>query len=165
MRLSRLLCGIVLLTLASAGAEAMADDTAALRGELTAIYQKLLADPANVALNQRMVEIALALEDYDAAIGAVERLIFYAPNDPALQLQAAELYLKIKSYAPRRYSPRPSAASAARPGAASGRSASATRPTPISARSSSASTSRSPSRSRSPTGTPSPSARSPSIRP
>ena len=99
MRLSRLLCGMVLLTLASVGAQAAVDNAPAIRAELNAIYQKLLVDPANVALNQRMVELALALEDYDAAIGAVERLIFYAPDDPALQIQAAELYLKIKSYA------------------------------------------------------------------
>jgi len=99
MRLSRLLCGIVLLTFVPAGAGAAVDDAPALRAELTAIYAQLLVDPADIALNRRMIEVALALEDYDAAIGAVERLIFYAPDDPALQLQAAELYLKIKSYA------------------------------------------------------------------
>jgi tetratricopeptide (TPR) repeat protein len=99
MRVTRLLCGIVLLGLVPATAVAAVENAAALRGELTAIYRQLLVNPADIALNRRMIEIALALEDYDAAIGAVERLIFYAPNDPALQIEAAELYLKIKSYA------------------------------------------------------------------
>jgi tetratricopeptide (TPR) repeat protein len=99
MRVTRLLCGIVLLGLVPATAVAAVENASALRGELTAIYRQLLVNPADIALNRRMIEIALALEDYDAAIGAVERLIFYAPNDPALQIEAAELYLKIKSYA------------------------------------------------------------------
>ncbi len=99
MRLSRLLCGIALLTFVPTVARAAVDNASVLSAELSAVYQKLLANPADIALNQRMIEIALALEDYDAAIGAVERLIFYAPHDPALQLLAAQLYLKIKSYA------------------------------------------------------------------
>ncbi|HET7715085.1 MAG TPA: hypothetical protein VFK86_05615 [Bauldia sp.] len=76
-----------------------AADPAALRAELDAIYQRLLADPSDRALNRRMVEIAIELEDYDAAIGAVERLIFYEPDNAELQLEAARLYLKIESYA------------------------------------------------------------------
>lgn len=99
MRLTRLLCGFVLLAFVPAAADAAVENAAALRSELTAIYQKLLANPADIPLNRRMIDIALALEDYDAAIGAVERLIFYAPNDAALQIEAAELYLQIKSYA------------------------------------------------------------------
>ena len=72
---------------------------APLRAELDAIYQRLLSDPSDRALNRRMIEIALQLEDYDAAIGAVERLIFYDPDNAELQLEAARLYLQIKSYA------------------------------------------------------------------
>ena len=99
MRLARLLCGIVVLGLVPASAHAAVENAAALRGELTAVYQKLLVNPADVALNRRMIELALALEDYDAAIGAVERLIFYAPEDAALQIEVAEYYLKIDSHA------------------------------------------------------------------
>lgn len=71
----------------------------ALRAELDSIYQKLLIDPSDQGLNRRMVQVALALNDYDAAIGAVERLIFYSPNDADLQLEAARLYMEIESYA------------------------------------------------------------------
>ncbi len=99
MRLARLLSGIVALAFVPATAGAAVDNTTALRSELTAVYQKLLVNPADIPLNRRMIEIALALEDYDAAIGAVERLIFYAPDDAALQIEAAEYYLKIQSYA------------------------------------------------------------------
>lgn len=99
MPLSRLLCrGLVLLLFAPALAQA-AEDPAALRAELSSIYQRLLIDPSDRALNRRMIEVALELDDYDAAIGAVERLIFYDPTNAALQLEAARYYLAIKSYA------------------------------------------------------------------
>ena len=100
MLLSRLFCrGALLLAFFPALAAAETGDSASLRAELDAIYQRLLIDPSDKALNQRMIEVALALEDYDAAIGAVERLIFYDPGNAALQLEAARLYLQIKSYA------------------------------------------------------------------
>jgi hypothetical protein len=100
MLLSRLFCrGALLLAFFPALAVAATGDPAALRAELDAIYQRLLVDPSDQALNRRMIEVALAVEDYDAAIGAVERLIFYDPGNAALQLEAARLYLQIKSYA------------------------------------------------------------------
>ena len=99
MGFTRLLSGVVVLAFVPASAGAAVENAAALRGELTAVYQRLLVNPSDIALNRRMIEIALALEDYDAAIGAVERLIFYAPDDAALQIEAAEYYLKIDSYA------------------------------------------------------------------
>ena len=100
MLLSRLFCrGALLLAFVPAMAVAATGDPASLRAELDAIYQRLLVDPSDKALNRRMIDIALALEDYDAAIGAVERLIFYDPGNAALQLEAARLYLQIKSYA------------------------------------------------------------------
>ena len=71
----------------------------ALQAEFDTIYQRLLTDPSDRALNRRMIEVALALNDYDAAIGAVERLIFYEPGNPQLQLEAARLYFKIDSHA------------------------------------------------------------------
>ncbi|HMN84567.1 MAG TPA: surface lipoprotein assembly modifier [Bauldia sp.] len=70
-----------------------------MRAELDSLYQELLVDPSDRALNRRMVELALELNDYDAAIGAVERLIFYDPTNADLQIEAARLYLGIKSYA------------------------------------------------------------------
>ncbi|MEO8668270.1 MAG: hypothetical protein ABI399_07125 [Bauldia sp.] len=73
--------------------------SAGLQGEFDQVYQRLLTDPADRALNRRMIEIAVAMKDYDAAIGAVERLIFYEPANVALQIEAARLYLEIDSYA------------------------------------------------------------------
>ena len=90
---------IVFLAASPTWAIAQGASAPALQAELDSIYQKLLVDPSDQALNRRMVEVALSLNDYDAAIGAVERLIFYNPNDADLQLEAARLYVAIDSYA------------------------------------------------------------------
>lgn len=100
MLLSRLICrGTVLAALCPALAMAATSDPATLRAELNAIYARLLVDPTDQALNRRMIDVAVQLEDYDAAIGAVERLIFYDPDNGALQVEAARLYMQIESYA------------------------------------------------------------------
>lgn len=72
---------------------------AELQRELDAVYERLLDDPSDLALNRRMIELALALGDYDAAIGSVERLIFYDPDNPALKVEAARYYFATESYA------------------------------------------------------------------
>jgi hypothetical protein len=100
MSVSRfLLWGVVFLALSPLPALSAPQSATSLQGELDTIYQRLLADPSDRALNRRLIEIAVQLEDYDAAIGAVERLIFYEPANADLQLQAARFYLQIKSYA------------------------------------------------------------------
>src|SRR5688572_5131610 len=70
---------------------------ASMQAELDALYERLLVDPADLVLNRRFIEIAVALKDYDAAIGAVERLIFYSPDNPDLLLEAARYYYAINS--------------------------------------------------------------------
>jgi len=99
MPFSRLFCRGALLLAFLPALPAVAEESALLRAELDSIYQQLLVDPSDVSLNRRMIEVAVALQDYDAAIGAVERLIFYDPGNAALQIEAARLYMQIKSYA------------------------------------------------------------------
>jgi hypothetical protein len=89
--------GVFLLALAPSLALGATKDSP--QAELDAIYQRLLSDPSDRALNRRLIDIAVGLKDYDAAIGAVERLIFYEPGNASLQLEAARLYIQIKSYA------------------------------------------------------------------
>ncbi len=76
---------------------AFAQDSAGLQREFDALYQQVLFTPSNAALNRRLIDLAVTLQDYDAAIGAVERLIFNDPNNVDLYLEVARLYLKIQS--------------------------------------------------------------------
>jgi len=98
-RFRRGLCWTAGLLFALAPVAADAQASGSPKQDLDAIYERLLADPGNVALNRRLVEIAIAAKDYDAAIGAVERLIFYQPNNAALQIEVARLYMQIESRA------------------------------------------------------------------
>jgi len=72
----------------------MAEDARRLLDHLGIVQ----ADVMGYSMGAR-ITVAMALEDYDAAIGAVERLIFYDPDNAALQIEAARLYMQIKSYA------------------------------------------------------------------
>ena len=100
LSVSRILACIVVAAGLSPGlAQGAVGDSASLQAELDKIYQSLLVDPSDAKLNRRMIDIAVQLQDYDAAIGAVERLIFYDPTNAALQLEAARLYMQIESYA------------------------------------------------------------------
>lgn len=71
--------------------------TSALKQELEQTYQKLLKNPANVALNLRYAEIAIQLKDYEAAIPPLERLLFYNPALDDVKLKLGILYYLLQS--------------------------------------------------------------------
>lgn len=94
------LAGLLALFLpALALAQAPPDPNDPRQQEIDAIYEQLLDDPTDADLNRRLAELALELGDVDAAIGAIERLVFLDPENVALQLEVARLYLRIDSYA------------------------------------------------------------------
>ncbi|HVL73954.1 MAG TPA: tetratricopeptide repeat protein [Beijerinckiaceae bacterium] len=67
-------------------------------GQYDALFRQVLADPANVELSFRFAEVATRLGDYEAAIGALERILFYNPNLPRVQLELGVLYFRLGSY-------------------------------------------------------------------
>jgi tetratricopeptide (TPR) repeat protein len=67
-------------------------------GQYDALFRQVLADPANVELSFRFAELATRLGDYEAAIGALERILFYNPNLPRVQLELGVLYFRLGSY-------------------------------------------------------------------
>lgn len=93
-------CALIGLAIASiaCAAPAFAQDEAAARREFDTLFQQLLLRPADAATNRRFVKVALALKDYEAAIGALERLLFYAPEDAELNLQLGSAYFELGSY-------------------------------------------------------------------
>ena len=70
----------------------------AAQQEFEALFQELLRDPSNRALNLRFIEIALEIGDYEAAIGALDRLLYSEPDNPVYLLQIADAYLALESY-------------------------------------------------------------------
>lgn len=82
---------------ADAVATAQPKAPADLKQELEATYQKLLKNPANVALNLRYAEVAIELKDYESAIPPLERLLFYNPGLDDVKLKLGILYYLLKS--------------------------------------------------------------------
>ncbi|WP_134497388.1 tetratricopeptide repeat protein [Microvirga pakistanensis] len=69
------------------------------RHDREALFQRILANPADLDANFRFAEMATAAGDYEAAIGALERMIFYNPNLPRVRLELGILYFRLGSYA------------------------------------------------------------------
>jgi hypothetical protein len=71
---------------------------AALNPEYQALFQRMYADPKNIDVTFRFAEIAARLGDYEAAIGALERILLYNPNLPRVKLELGILYYKMGGY-------------------------------------------------------------------
>lgn len=67
------------------------------RAEMDRLFQQILRQPADLEANLRYADIAISLKDYEAAIGAYERLLFYNPGNADVQFQLGRLYLELNS--------------------------------------------------------------------
>ncbi len=63
-----------------------------------ALFKATFKDPSNLDLSFRFAEQAVARGDYEAAIGALERMLFYNSNLPRVKLELGVLYFKLGSY-------------------------------------------------------------------
>lgn len=63
-----------------------------------ALFAAVLRDPSNLDLSFRFAEAATRKGDYEAAIGALERILFYNPNLPRVRLELGVLYFRLGSY-------------------------------------------------------------------
>jgi hypothetical protein len=66
--------------------------------EYDAMFAQVLREPANLDLSFRFAEVATAAGDYEAAIGALERMLFYNPALPRVRLELGILYFRLGSY-------------------------------------------------------------------
>lgn len=58
----------------------------------------MFANPSNLEVTFQFAELAAKLGDYEAAIGALERLLFFNPNLTRVRLQLGALYFKLGAY-------------------------------------------------------------------
>lgn len=66
--------------------------------EFKVLFERVLREPANLDLSFRFAEVATALGDYEAAIGALERMLFYNPDLPRVKLELGVLYFRLGAY-------------------------------------------------------------------
>lgn len=74
---------------------AVAQDSAA---EQQRLYDQMMQQPANYGITSAFVAVAVQRADYEAAIGALERLLFYNPNMPLVKYELGVLYYRLHVY-------------------------------------------------------------------
>ncbi len=62
------------------------------------LFQRMMLQPANHDLTFEYVRVATARGDYEAAIGALERLLFYNANLVQIKYELGSLYFRLGSY-------------------------------------------------------------------
>jgi hypothetical protein len=80
-----------------AGAQGAAS-AAASNPEYQALFKRMYANPSNLDVSFKFAEVATRLGDYEAAIGALERMLFYNPKLPRVRLELGVLYFRIGAY-------------------------------------------------------------------
>jgi hypothetical protein len=63
-----------------------------------ALFQQMFQNPSNLEISFKFAEQAAARGDYEAAIGALERMLFFNPNLPRVKLELGVLYFKLGSW-------------------------------------------------------------------
>lgn len=97
-RIGRLAAAILFLSgLVAAPAWAQPIETATDR-DYDILFKGVLQNPSNLDLSFKFAESATARGDYEAAIGSLERMIFYNPNLPRVRLELGVLYFRLGSY-------------------------------------------------------------------
>ena len=62
------------------------------------LFKRLLLKPDDLAAGFEYAQLETELGDYEAAIGALERILYYNPNLPRVKLQLGVLYFHLRSY-------------------------------------------------------------------
>lgn len=71
---------------------------AVVQQDYDALFQQMYKNPSNLDVSFKFAEQAVARQDYEAAIGALERMLFFNPNLPRVKLELGVLYFKLGSF-------------------------------------------------------------------
>jgi hypothetical protein len=101
--ISVLVWGIIALAVILAAPVATAQTVAAadkgrLEARKEALFQQMLANPANLDVTFAYADVSARLGDYEAAVSALERMLLFNPNLPRVQLELGALYFRMGSY-------------------------------------------------------------------
>ena len=72
--------------------------TKSLKSEQQALFARMLKEPANLDVAFHYAEVSTKLNDFEAAIGALERMLFFNPNLARVKLELGVLYFRLGSY-------------------------------------------------------------------
>lgn len=72
--------------------------TSALEAEAERLLDAVRANPADMDLAFAYAEVAIALGDFEAAIGTLERMLITTPDLPRVRLELGSLYFRLGAY-------------------------------------------------------------------
>jgi hypothetical protein len=72
--------------------------TSIVKLDYETLFQQMYKSPSNLDVSFKFAEQAVARGDYEAAIGALERMLFFNPNLPRVKLELGVLYFKLGSF-------------------------------------------------------------------
>lgn len=71
---------------------------AVVQSDYDALFKQMFQNPSNLEISFKFAEQAAARGDYEAAIGALERMLFFNPDLPRVKLELGVLYFKLGSW-------------------------------------------------------------------
>jgi hypothetical protein len=86
---------LVCLSASVAGSDSAQAQVSVLQQQL---FERTVREPMNHELTFEFVRVAVGNGDYEAAIGALERLLFYNPNLSRVKYELGTLYFRMGSY-------------------------------------------------------------------
>jgi hypothetical protein len=89
-----LMAGALLLSLMATPARAQQ----AVPEEQQQLFQRMLDNPRDLDVTFAYVRVATARGDYEAAIGALERVLFYHPGLARVKYELGSLYFRLRAY-------------------------------------------------------------------
>jgi tetratricopeptide (TPR) repeat protein len=83
---------------AAAQTASPATPAAVIQGDYEALFQQMYQNPSNLDVSFKFAHEAVQRGAYEAAIGALERMLFFNPDLPRVKLELGVLYFKLGSY-------------------------------------------------------------------
>ncbi len=71
---------------------------AVVQGDYEALFAQMYRNPSDLDVSFRFAHEAVQRGDYEAAIGALERMLFFNPDLPRVKLELGVLYFKLGSF-------------------------------------------------------------------
>jgi Flp pilus assembly protein TadD len=93
----RLYCVVIPLAVALMGQDAAARSKAQTYAAFQQAFNTMYAHPGDVNATLDYVKLAVELEDYEAALSPLERLLMMNPDLPEVRLELGVMYFKLHS--------------------------------------------------------------------
>ena len=75
------------------------DPTTTIEAQFDRAFRDMLGDPASLDKTFRYAELAIQVQDFEAAISALERMLLFNPDLPRVRLELGVLYFRLGSFA------------------------------------------------------------------